>query len=462
MLTNDVGQAMTRNLAAGLAAGAASGLVRGGSFQNNLPGILRDVVASTIGNSIADQMTAASTQKIYGYDDANTQIGPDFRLAGSSSGSGALGYSGGYTPSDQRAAGYPGAARFVVTPRDKDGYELQGGGGSGQTNTGVSSTPIDLHNYASQGTTIDWQGNQVAYAASKDPASKFWEINGNDGSFIAQTITPPNDVNSSIVPPAGFYYQQGPTDEMPQLRTLPSQVGMSDLPSIQWLKNIIQTNQSGASFRAVNSSFEAQRKYEANRFFGTIDALESNPLAAPPYLLGKISGANSDTLAGLAFVGAVGGDALVALGGARSNAATARATYGANNISNASVGELALEAAAARPLNTTRSGVTRTNAADWRSLRDHWSDLGYGEILSEANLSAIAKGRTPKVDNAWVSVFPEDGGLMGEKISMHHIGSTPLTVPLAATRHLNAHMPGGFRYNVGGPGSALPFYPPKP
>ncbi|MCS0614691.1 RHS domain-containing protein [Massilia kyonggiensis] len=114
-----------------------------------------------------------------------------------------------------------------------------------------------------------------------------------------------------------------------------------------------------------------------------------------------------------------------------------------------------------RQPNTTRSGVTRTNAADWRTLRDHWDSIGYGEILSGDNLSAIAKGRTPKVDEAWVRFFPEDAGLMGEKISMHHIGSTPVTIPLPATRHLNAHLPGGFRYNVGGPGSALPFYPPK-
>jgi RHS repeat-associated protein len=114
-----------------------------------------------------------------------------------------------------------------------------------------------------------------------------------------------------------------------------------------------------------------------------------------------------------------------------------------------------------RQPNTTRSGVTRTNAADWRALRDHWDSIGYGEILSGDNLSAIAKGRTPKVDEAWVMFFPEDVGLMGEKISMHHIASTPVTIPLPATRHLNAHLPGGFRYNVGGPGSALPFYPPK-
>ncbi|WP_426161468.1 hypothetical protein [Pseudoduganella sp. R-34] len=127
-----------------------------------------------------------------------------------------------------------------------------------------------------------------------------------------------------------------------------------------------------------------------------------------------------------------------------------------------SAGANATAAAQNRPVNSTRNGVTRTNAADWRDLRDHWDDLGYGDILSAANRGKIAKGQTPKVDDAWVSVFPEDAGLMGERISMHHIGGNPITVPLAATRHLNAHVPGGFRYNPGGPGSAIPFYPPKP
>lgn len=99
---------------------------------------------------------------------------------------------------------------------------------------------------------------------------------------------------------------------------------------------------------------------------------------------------------------------------------------------------------------TTRTGVVRTNAADWRALRDNWDDLGYGQILSAENRAAIAKGRTP-----------EDAGLKGERIPMHHIQGSPLTVPLPDTRHLDAHMPGGFRYNPGGPGSALPAYPPK-
>lgn len=50
---------------------------------------------------------------------------------------------------------------------------------------------------------------------------------------------------------------------------------------------------------------------------------------------------------------------------------------------------------------TTRTGVVR----DWRVLRDNWDDLGYGQILSTENRAAIAKGKTPKVDDAWVKVF---------------------------------------------------------
>lgn len=67
---------------------------------------------------------------------------------------------------------------------------------------------------------------------------------------------------------------------------------------------------------------------------------------------------------------------------------------------------------------TSRTGVVRTNAADWIALRDNLDDLGYGQILSTENREAIAKGKTPKVDDAWVKVFPEDSGLKGERIPM--------------------------------------------
>ncbi|WP_339421432.1 hypothetical protein, partial [Pseudomonas sp. RL_105y_Pfl1_103] len=56
-------------------------------------------------------------------------------------------------------------------------------------------------------------------------------------------------------------------------------------------------------------------------------------------------------------------------------------------------------------------------------------DLGYGQILSTENRAAIAKGKTPKVDDAWIKVFPEDAGLKGERIPMHHVQGSPLTVP---------------------------------
>lgn len=131
---------------------------------------------------------------------------------------------------------------------------------------------------------------------------------------------------------------------------------------------------------------------------------------------------------------------------------------GRGNQAPASLGEAALNAAANRPPNTTRLGIPRRNAADWRDLLRFWDELGYSEIISPANRQAIARGRTPRVDDAWIAAFPEDAGLAGERITMHHIGGGLVTIPLPTTRHINTHMPGGFRRNPGGPGAAVPFY----
>ena len=103
--------------------------------------------------------------------------------------------------------------------------------------------------------------------------------------------------------------------------------------------------------------------------------------------------------------------------------------------------------------NITRLGIKRTNTGDWRDWRDLWDDLGY-DILSTANRKLIAKGNTPIVDEKWVTVFAGDAKLLGEKISIHHIGGNKLGVPLPKTRHIDAHMPGGFRRNPGGPGTS--------
>jgi hypothetical protein len=111
--------------------------------------------------------------------------------------------------------------------------------------------------------------------------------------------------------------------------------------------------------------------------------------------------------------------------------------------------------------NTTRLGVERNNPGAWRAFRNLMDASGYEDMLSADNRSLIARGRVPIVDDAWIKFFPEDAGLAGETISMHHIQGYGITVPLAATRHLDAHMPGGYRYNPGGPGSQAPFYPPR-
>jgi filamentous hemagglutinin len=108
--------------------------------------------------------------------------------------------------------------------------------------------------------------------------------------------------------------------------------------------------------------------------------------------------------------------------------------------------------AAPKKKNQTRLGVPRKNDRDWRRLRDNWDDLGYGDILSPANRKKIADGHTPIVDDDWIKAFPGDAPLKGEQIRMHHIGGYPITVPLPESRHLDAHMPGGFGRNPGGPG----------
>ncbi len=150
------------------------------------------------------------------------------------------------------------------------------------------------------------------------------------------------------------------------------------------------------------------------------------------------------------------------------NLFTKKALKQADDIAGAAADDIARQAdnaansASARAANTTRTGTVRTNPADWRATRDLWDELDYGEVLSDANRSKIAAGRTPVVDDAWIAIHPEDAGLVGEQIRMHHVQGLPITVPLPVSRHLDAHMPGGFRYNPGGPGSQLPIYPAPP
>jgi hypothetical protein len=165
------------------------------------------------------------------------------------------------------------------------------------------------------------------------------------------------------------------------------------------------------------------------------------------------------------FVGDVGSaagrgfvqDAGAALRGSRSTAASGLGSAGEAFV--AGVKGAAREAGEAVQAKATRLGIVRENRADWRRTRDVWDSTGYDDILSPENRAHVAGGRTPKVDSAWIRHFPEDAGLRGQDISMHHIDASRVTVPLPESRHLDAHLPGGFRYNPGGPGGGVPIYP---
>jgi len=108
----------------------------------------------------------------------------------------------------------------------------------------------------------------------------------------------------------------------------------------------------------------------------------------------------------------------------------------------------------------TRTGTTRRNRSDWRQTRDLWDQTGYGSLLSDTNRRLIARGRVPVVDDAWIAIHPEDAGLRGEQVRIHHVQGLPINTPLPKSRHMDTHMPGGFRHNPGGVGSQLPLYLP--
>jgi hypothetical protein len=102
--------------------------------------------------------------------------------------------------------------------------------------------------------------------------------------------------------------------------------------------------------------------------------------------------------------------------------------------------------------NTTRQGIKRNNPRDWKITMKAWDEAGYGGALSPENRARINGRRTPIVDDAWIEWFPGDAPLRGEQIRIHHIQGGKLVVPLPESRHKDAHSPGGYRKNPGGPG----------
>ena len=84
---------------------------------------------------------------------------------------------------------------------------------------------------------------------------------------------------------------------------------------------------------------------------------------------------------------------------------------------------------------------------------------GVFSILSSPVTHSVFPLTVNELGEVRIAVHPEDAGLLGERIPIHHVQGLPLSIPLPASRHLDTHMPGGFRYNPGGVGSQLPIYP---
>ncbi|WP_395741177.1 hypothetical protein [Prosthecobacter sp.] len=140
---------------------------------------------------------------------------------------------------------------------------------------------------------------------------------------------------------------------------------------------------------------------------------------------------------------------------------------GTTNKADPTTGSLPPGDAKKKKSNTTRRGVKRNNPQDWKDTMKLWDSLGYQDLLSTANRNSIRNNRVPIVDDAWIQHHPEDAGLRGQIITIHHVQGLPLNAPLPYSRHLDAHRPRGFRYNPGGIGSQLPLYldptnPPPP
>jgi hypothetical protein len=64
----------------------------------------------------------------------------------------------------------------------------------------------------------------------------------------------------------------------------------------------------------------------------------------------------------------------------------------------------------------TALGFKRNGPWFWRQLRQKTP-----ELFSDGNKRAIAKGRSPVVDETWVKYNPQHASQMGEKLVHHHI-----------------------------------------
>ena len=113
----------------------------------------------------------------------------------------------------------------------------------------------------------------------------------------------------------------------------------------------------------------------------------------------------------------------------------------------------------------TRAGVRRdktTKVRDWKAFIEGWDRLGYGDLISLSNRLRLKERHSPVVDDNWIAYHPEDAGLRGEVIDIHHVFGELFKQPLPVTRHRNVTNPKSVGYSAGGIGGQAPYYSEPP
>jgi hypothetical protein len=166
---------MDARLVGGFAGGGASAVARGGSLGRNIGAVTMDAVASTIGNSVVDQMAASSTQKIYGIDDGNTLVR-------------------GVSPHVERSDGATGYTSSDGSSESMGTDTGQGALGNGRDGRMVLSqrmqqSAMSLQVGVSTSAMLDSSSNTVTIVANREQSYTTWQDGGSEDGIQKFILT---------------------------------------------------------------------------------------------------------------------------------------------------------------------------------------------------------------------------------------------------------------------------------
>ncbi|MGQ4401304.1 DUF4157 domain-containing protein [Streptomyces hayashii] len=110
-------------------------------------------------------------------------------------------------------------------------------------------------------------------------------------------------------------------------------------------------------------------------------------------------------------------------------------------------------------VESSQLGYLRDSRLFWQRWRDHY---GGGGALSPSNLEAIAKGRSPIVDDVWVSRYPQHAAYKGQILEHHHVGQGSLASPVPHDLHAAHSVLHPKRQTVGAPNRPTKAMKPQP